>query len=1298
MAAKKNNKTLSKEKLLKENITDGFNKKYLFDKELPKLSDFESSKLAQAADNIFGTDSIPEFISPDVDSSSLQGAPVESSPLNELSPTENVPVAEQLSPEFFDGSNDISGPVEASNTLENEIVAEPPLSSISPISNQEGSPLEGFSQQENLNDLLSDDIIDIAPTEESSANLAAPSEIIPEDQLEDISSNEIIADIAPSEESFTQGPLEESIDTSENDNFAEQPISPEETLFTAIPEEGLDPEQTFQAQTALIEEESSVVQNISPTQTESGGQPEQSFSNVDEEITQIAGIRPFESNSDGFPNEDVAQNNIFQNTELDDLELARLEPTETITNGNPIEQTIDTSSEDQIQIARIAPEIQDEFRARPIEEIEQSEDQTLQIAEVEGVPTESSIEDYVEEMTNETLVASIKAGASPEEAAIEALKAGRDAARQTAGSPEEINYLAQNITDNLIQDINKKIENVQNLINEEKIKSSDETIKLADLGEKVEDLKQKSEVPEEPSQVAEATTEVAEEPSQVAEATTEVAEEPSQVAEVELSTDEAINDQGLDNNLISDTDILTAELGSEVPSINNEQITSSIEEIETITTAENFSEEAVSSVEDKSDQDESEDEESTETDEQEIVLSSLQSQEQFIGQQNSLLGDQVVIDGNISNLANVSSTIPISNVSTSVNQFNNVSNIGSVGFSESSSSILGQSAVSALDLGPLMGVSSLNISENPISTLSNDTAEEVLEEDSIEEDNIEEDTDLGQVTLNEIEEPETEIPTPEDDETVVVENDEFLSSTTIDDVFSGGNGTTQFLFDGISGLGGNDVISDIGTSTDDRIYIKNIGDNDAILFSRSSSNLLQQIEYFEFNGSSFESKNTISTPIIKEDEGIENIHLSVFDNEYDETVSGQDITATFEDFTLFGADNLNETAVLVVGDSDGNTFDANAPDLKGTFSSVSGFGSDRYDSSELATKIIYSKGGQDDINTSSSYKTIAFLGGGDDFLDSHPDQSGEPTASGSYFHGGFGSDEWYLSEFQDHIGISSTDYSEAFKATNKAILTEQGNAININSGIDDSYFEEFEKIRTFEGDDTFYFSGTTDNLNEIYAGADNDEFHFDSNTVLSNDFYANGQNGDDTFKLGSDFGASTLYLYGNNGNDQFKINGALTSNVCIEPGGTDTNINTLTFTSASSNTGLLIKDYLTNNDVFDFSSAAFSGNNGHALVFGHVDGQEFMPDSSIDNSSGAEIFTIDAFDETNNSVTNLLSISNDHWYYDTTDGRLWYDEDADQFMDDAIEIARVMDKNEIPLDKSEFQSSDIFYDYNSAPS
>ena len=131
------------------------------------------------------------------------------------------------------------------------------------------------------------------------------------------------------------------------------------------------------------------------------------------------------------------------------------------------------------------------------------------------------------------------------------------------------------------------------------------------------------------------------------------------------------------------------------------------------------------------------------------------------------------------------------------------------------------------------------------------------------------------------------------------------------------------------------------------------------------------------------------------------------------------------------------------------------------------------------------------------------------------------------------------------------------------------------------------------------------------------------------------------------------------------------------------------FSSKSTND---IKNYNTYDDTFDFSSAAFSGSTGHTLVFGHVQDNEFVVDTTSDFSSGFEELVLDAFDETDTRVPDLTAVSDDRWYYDNIDGRLYYDEDADQNMEDAIEIARITDASDNPLDDTQFQSSDIVYD------
>ena len=50
--------------------------------------------------------------------------------------------------------------------------------------------------------------------------------------------------------------------------------------------------------------------------------------------------------------------------------------------------------------------------------------------------------------------------------------------------------------------------------------------------------------------------------------------------------------------------------------------------------------------------------------------------------------------------------------------------------------------------------------------------------------------------------------------------------------------------------------------------------------------------------------------------------------------------------------------------------------------------------------------------------------------------------------------------------------------------------------------------------------------------------------------------------------------------------------------------------SINNGSNLTINNFEVGSDSFEFSSAAFSGDMGHILVFGHVDGNEFFPDST----------------------------------------------------------------------------------------
>ena len=713
-------------------------------------------------------------------------------------------------------------------------------------------------------------------------------------------------------------------------------------------------------------------------------------------------------------------------------------------------------------------------------------------------------------------------------------------------------------------------------------------------------------------------------------------------------------------------------------------------------------------MQDVSDQDSSDEEESEEALEEEIDESEDEEEEPQIAsaeenlQENQELALQSVetedsdflsagvnpVTGNILNPVSSSSTINLVNTN-NLGTVSSVSSLGTLAPVSNSLSLMGDNSLT----GSIIETSSFDevITENEEITESDDVVDDGQITYNQDETDTESQTEQYETDQSDDETDQSDDETDQSDDETDSASNEFLVATPSNDTLVGNQGTTQFLFDFSESSGGIDKVSDNGTNTDDRIYIKNIAENNALLFSRSSSNDSIQAEYFEYDGVGFQSVNTISTPIssVASGIGVEELHLSPFDNEYNETVVGEDLTSSFYNLSSFGSSNVYETALLVIGDNNSNTFLGNSPDVKNTFSAISKFGVGRYDMSDMTTKIVYSKGGGDDVDASSSHQTIAFLGAGNDFLDQHPDYNGEKTASDSYFHGGFGADELWFTENADHIGFNSTDYSDAFKPTNKAILTEEGNASNI-SNVGDSYFEAFETIYTKEGEDSFYFAGSTDNLITIYAGKDNDDFHFDTGTDLSNNFYAYGVGGDDEFKIGGNYGANTLYIDGAAGSDRSIVHDGVTSEVCVDLG---ESLDTYSFETAFSNPGLKIKNFNTTDDVFDFNSAAFAGNTGHTLVFGKVLNNEFMVNSTLNDENQ---FVLDAFDETDTRVSDLLEISDDRWYYDTNDGRLYYDEDADQFMEDAIEVARVLDESENPLDNTELQSSDILYDITSS--
>ena len=352
-----------------------------------------------------------------------------------------------------------------------------------------------------------------------------------------------------------------------------------------------------------------------------------------------------------------------------------------------------------------------------------------------------------------------------------------------------------------------------------------------------------------------------------------------------------------------------------------------------------------------------------------------------------------------------------------------------------------------------------------------------------------------------------------------------------------------------------------------------------------------------------------------------------------------------------------------------------------------------------------------------------------------------------------------------NYGISSTNYSNSLMPTNFSLLTEQGNSSNINDvgGVYFKNFEsvytgdandtfyidgpvnDLEYIDGENGNDTFFIDNNFQATEyfSIYAGYGNDRItlDLDQNTVMNNsdsnytyttninvdggydndsiklslkdntslesDIYMYGGYGDDTLKLEalSVINNNNSYIYGGEGADEIVITDAINSNFTVRGGDSysfysDTYSDTFSFDKNISNPGLEIEDFTTSIDRFEFNSAAFSGNDGHTLVFGQLIGQEFFPNNSFDYS-GSFQNEISAFDQDNNRVTELTSIDNDYWHFDTNTSKLYYDIDADQDLSNATEVATVQQSfydsyygNEVTnnLDEYTFSSSDITYD------
>ena len=229
------------------------------------------------------------------------------------------------------------------------------------------------------------------------------------------------------------------------------------------------------------------------------------------------------------------------------------------------------------------------------------------------------------------------------------------------------------------------------------------------------------------------------------------------------------------------------------------------------------------------------------------------------------------------------------------------------------------------------------------------------------------------------------------------------------------------------------------------------------------------------------------------------------------------------------------------------------------------------------------------------------------------------------------------------------------------------------------------------GNDEYHFNyNLTKNITAV-GGADSDVFTITKSPSSSGVLTMQGNGAADQFNFSSNITNGTIVTFGNAGTDTFQFDNAnITSNVTLYTGD---DADKLSFVSKNSGSNLEVSDFSSASDYFEFNSAAFSGSEGHVLVFGTVQDHGGGANEFVANNIDGNII---AFDNTNTQIgtapgTDLLSRNDDLWLYDTSSGYLYYDEDGDQFMDDAVTIAKVKNSGNI-LDNTTFKSSDIQYD------
>ena len=1410
MVAKKNNNTNLKNKNLStDNPFD--DQSNIFENNLFEINKKNSVELAQAINeedlqNLQNDANIEPTAPIEIDQE-LTGTPLEV--LDNLDVTDTqAPTDTQISADELEGDVENVTPQEGLNnndpTPENIISEEVGPEEIT----IEGAPQQGLaSVEENLDANLTEGvgptevIVEGAPSEESGQITQLNEEVqISQEDIESVS-------LGPEEESIMAPTTEEIADDFEEDiSIAE--VGPETVIVQGGPvEESLSDIQPVQT----VSEESA--EEIPPELEQFAGIPLEGDSPLQEEEAEIVDEAPEQFQLAGGPLEGQDQSTNLPLDITNPIETTELSPEQSELDGVPIEGLSEDTFIEPTQLADANPPEQSDISGVPEEgSILEEIDQTIQTAEITPIsPQEGDVQDFVNEITDRVLADSIEKGLSPEEAALAALQAGQNAAREAASTPEEITELAQNLSEDLLEDINDKIENIQQEIDQidiDKKQIKDETPITEEAPIEVAEATT-TEAPitdEAPTEIAEATTEAPiteEAPIEVAEATTEAPtteEAPTEVAEAtievaETSTDLIPNEVENQADAIGSepTDIFIPETEPSavsdlaelqgIPQINTADLNESVQDsttasIDLVESIDSSEEDVTSITEAEGDEEVDTDEEETADQEEKVeVASAVTDQEEgsvfsnevFSSEENQFgaNSNQQLLSSGLGavNTAGMATTItPASLVGvTSLGSsliLNPVSSLGTTNLiGDNLSSLLGQQTISSPDLISTFGDISL------------DVAEEAIEESISEDDNIEEVSSYGD---NEEEEGDVIISYDDDgtsDSEEIVYASDVVTPTTNNDELEGGLGETEFQYDFLENVGGIDILTDNGSSEDDKIFFKNFPNSHDLLVTKDSDNQTLNLEVFDSSiASTYSSINTITTAISSDGIGVEDFYLNTDDLSYSDSTS-----ISINEFYQFGGDETNPIAFLQNGGSSSDYFNIsyyNSDQFTYSYGPNSQLSGDTYSDLKVTNHLVFGNEGQDYYYVDQNYSTgedfsataVVDLGNDNDQLYIYTSPS-----TGSFFDGGSYSststydDYDYIYDYTygdttsgNHYGINSSNYASAFSPTNFAILSEEGNDSNIGE-VGDAYFDNFENLYmssyndtlfvdgalndlksingndgddkfTFEentiisdyfylyggsGEDDFYFSfdeNTTIDTGETYmypyffGGVGNDEFDIKSNDTsnVENNLYFYGDDGDDDFQIEISGASNTNYFYGGNGSDDFNFNNAITSNVVVTPDWSSTySEDKLIFDDNVSNTGLNIENFDSFFDKFEFNSSAFSGEDGHAMVFGTINGTEFMPSSTSSfetdvDGNIVETLEINAFDENNALVEDLLTTEEDYWHYDTNTGILYYDEDADQDMTDSIEIAQITQYDtatftQTNLSETDFLSSQITY-------